>query len=610
LIRAVPGNRHGPFVFARTQIRTKMIPYKRPTVDDLINNVPSVLKSSRQFVAWNPKAGGKKVPLDGDGQSWGNYKDPTCWRTFDDALDLIEDGRAFGIGLALPSPEQIRALPEFNLVSGLVAFDGDAKRCAQAAPFKVPAHISEYVRSANSYSEFSPSLKGLRALIFGNLPTSKQCLEKPFGDGTELSLYHRSWVTLSGLRFGDSPETIEHRQEVIDHFVEELRLDRKAVGTAEACAKKPSSDSVYSAYVKEKFVLDQGRSASEDLIRQFIQGSNRSPKQLEDIIATWELRRGWNRGDTPDNSLYTKRIVEEALWLRRLYGWTLQDVVDIVIEFCKKNHLRWSYGRAKKQIADGLCYISTQTHRSGGGAVGDSVLLIHPHTTPPLTCMSDQIIEGQNQRAESASSPSLANSLALEKANTIRDTFASNSTMRSAEKVSRSFRHKSEARDNVLQTVEQYRGWVKSSTVATKAGMRLEAAKKQLQRLRRTGLVDGDGKGRYRAHRERRQRKLKPCCEKPIPKCRNSDKKRKTLSRTELIKRGWPPKLIDVVLPRPGQDYQEREVPIEHLGRVIQARFYWVSRIIQIETQPWFEGERLASRERPELKAISRLPHI
>jgi len=353
-----------------------MIQYARPTVDNLINNLPRILKSSRQFVAWNVERGDKKVPLKSDGHSWGNYKDPKCWRTLDDALDLLDNGRAFGIGLALPSPEQIRALPEFNLVSNLVAFDGDAKRCALAAPFKVPKHISEYVRSADSYSEFSPSLKGLRALIFGDLPISEQCLNKPFADGTELSLYRTGWVTLSGLACVGSSPTIEHRQEVIDHLVAELWPDL-AAGKA-ALAQELASASGPSAYPGDPFVLDWGRSASDRLIRQFVQGWDRTAKQLGDIIATWEMRRGWDHGDTPDNSLYTKRIVEEALWLRRKFGWTLQDVVDIVITFCKKNHLSWSPGRAKKQIADGLRFISTQTCQRGPGGDGNSELLISP----------------------------------------------------------------------------------------------------------------------------------------------------------------------------------------------------------------------------------------
>jgi hypothetical protein len=338
-----------------------MIQYARPTVDNLVNNLPDVLKSSRQFLAWNLEAGGKKVPLKEDGSSWGNYQDANCWRTFENAIDLLGRRRAFGIGLVLPSPQQIKTLPEFNLVPGLIAFDGDAKRSSQATPYHVPTHISDYVRSVQSYAEFSTSLKGLRALTFGDLRTHKQHLT--FGDGTELSLYRRGWVTLSGLPYGDSSPTIAHRQEVLDHFIKELWPDL-TTGAAAPASERPGP-SVRLASIEESFVLDWGRSANENLVQQFIQGWNRIPKQRGDIIATWEMRRGWNHGDTPDNSLYTKRIVDEALWLRRKFGWTLQDVVDIAITFCKRNHLSWSFGRAKKQIADGLRYISIQTCQRG-----------------------------------------------------------------------------------------------------------------------------------------------------------------------------------------------------------------------------------------------------
>ena len=181
--------------------------------------------------------------------------------------------------------------------------------------------------------------------MFGDLPISEQCLNKPFGDGTELSLYRTGWVTLSGLACVGSSPTIEHEQEVIDQLNEELwshLATRKA-----ALAQEPASASGYSAYLGDPFVLGLGRSAGEDLIRQFIQGWNRTPKQLGDIVATWDLGRGWDHGSTPDNSFYTKRIVEEALWLQRKFGWTLQEVVDMVITFCKK-HLFWSLRCAKK----------------------------------------------------------------------------------------------------------------------------------------------------------------------------------------------------------------------------------------------------------------------
>jgi hypothetical protein len=199
-----------------------MIQYARPTVDNLINNLPDLLKSSRQFLAWNVEAGEKKVPLRADGGAWGNYQDPSCWITFDHAIDLLDRRRAFGIGLVLPSPQHIETLAGFNLIPGLIAFDGDAKRSSIATPYSVPDHISGYIRSAQSYAEFSTSLMGLRALAFGDLPTHKQNLVRSFGDGTELSMYRVGWVTLSGLPYGDSCPTIEHRQDVVDQIVAEL----------------------------------------------------------------------------------------------------------------------------------------------------------------------------------------------------------------------------------------------------------------------------------------------------------------------------------------------------------------------------------------------------
>ena len=121
----------------------------------------------------------------------------------------------------------------------------------------------------------------------------------------------------------------------------------------------------------ESFILDRSRSVSEERIRQFIQGRDRTADQLSKITATWEMKRGWNHGNTPDSSMYTNRIVEEALRLRPLFSWTMQDVVDILITFCNKHQLQWSFGRAKRQIADGQRYVSRKTCQRGVGGGGD-----------------------------------------------------------------------------------------------------------------------------------------------------------------------------------------------------------------------------------------------
>jgi hypothetical protein len=160
-------------------------------------------------------------------------------------------------------------------------------------------------------------------------------------------------------------------------------------------------------------------------------------------------------------------------------------------------------------------------------------------------------------------------------------------------KLSGGFRHKSALRDTVLQAITKHPGWVKASTIAAETVMGAEAARKQLHRLAVAGLVDRDGKGRYRKHHERKLRKLKPCYSKPIPLCRGTSKIRETLSRSELSRRGWPKELIDKMFPEGKKDYIEREIVVDcWTGHVVKARFYSVSRIRAIERQPWFEVER------------------
>jgi hypothetical protein len=562
-----------------------MIEYARPSVDNLINNLPDILKSSRQYLVWDVEAGGKKVPLKPDGRSWGNYQDPNCWRTFGTAIDLLDRRRAFGIGLVIPSPQQVETLLEFNLVADLVAFDGDAKRSSVAAAYQVPTHISSYIRSVQSYSEFSPSLKGVRALVFGTLPTAKQSITKHFDDGTELSLYRAGWVTLSGLSCADSPPTIEHRQEAIDRILAELWPELKA-GTG--AVKERASAAIPPVYEGENFILDWSRIASEGLIREFIQGWRRTPKQVRDITETWELNRGWNHGNTPDSSMYTKRIVEEALWLRPSFGWTLQDVVDIVITFCKKNQLCWSFGRAKKQIADAERYIANTCQRSCGVA-GDFAPFasIQQHTTT-LTCKDSQIFQEDQPTIKSSLTDSRVNRLTSAAPPKSRDTFADTFEPGEKPKVSPGFRHRSVARDTVMQALGKRSGWVKIKTIAKETGKSVESAKKQLQRLKVAGFVDSDGRGHYRKHHERKRRELKPCSSKPIPKCRATDEERKTLSRTDLRKRGWPKDLIDKMFPEAGKDYKEKEIALrDWSGRSVRARLYWVSRVKAIELQPW-----------------------
>jgi hypothetical protein len=131
---------------------------------------------------------------------------------------------------------------------------------------------------------------------------------------------------------------------------------------------------------------------------------------------------------------------------------------------------------------------------------------------------------------------------------------------------------------------------VKVTTIARETGSRTEAVKKLFQQLGNIGLVDCDHKGRYRKHRERKPRKLKPCWSKPIQRCRSTGRERKSLTWGELKKRGWPTDLIDRLFPKPGKDYKEKEFALSGWsGHVVKTRIYPVSRIKAFELEPRFE---------------------
>src|ERR1039458_6412680 len=129
-----------------------MIHLTRPVVANLVRNLPDELRTSRQFLNWNATRDGKKIPLAPDG-SWGNASDPKCWRRFDDAVELVEQGKAFGLGMVIVPGERAAELLEYNLVTGLVAIDADAKRCSHASPFNIPENIAQPVRIIQTHTK-------------------------------------------------------------------------------------------------------------------------------------------------------------------------------------------------------------------------------------------------------------------------------------------------------------------------------------------------------------------------------------------------------------------------------------------------------------------------
>lgn len=577
--------------------------YTKPQLEDLHRNLPAVLKGARQFLPWKT-SGKRKIPIKPDGTN-ADYTDPQSWLSFEQTGELVHSGRAFGIGLALAQPDHAETFPDWHLVTGLVALDGDAKNNPDTNPRDIPDHLVGCFRRIASYTEYTTSLKGLRALVFGHLPIAKQSATHHFGDGTELSLYRAGWVTVSGLKVEDYPATIESREAELDALFHQLMAigQEPSRSSDQPPAQRPLASN-------GGYVVDWTRSAT-DLVMPFLKGINRTPDQADWLERTWNAQRGWvNARGEPDQSAYTNYIVREALWLRPYLNWDMQNVVDLVVTFCKLHGFQWSRSRAEKQIADSLAYIVNHSSRPavyGGGparrtpdgqanGIDDDEGVRDPTTTPsPLTCIDAEIGQDACTDQEHAKSACSFNNLACAWQPSEGDTKPEGNTECL---VSLPFVRKSASRDAVVAALSDVAGWTTRRAIEQRSGVAGNALTKQLTRLVSMEVAQRGADGRYRLRRPRKPRKVEPCRYKPFPVW-SDGRLIQSISRTKLVKRGWSRPLIDRLLPLAGRDFVRRRIKVKNWdGGFVDARFYSVERVLEMEHQPWFEWMRAELRPR------------
>ncbi len=176
--------------------------------------IPADLRAQKRFVGWKWKykpAEGKKAakwdkpPIDPRTGHEIDATDPANWLGFDEARQLaIRHGD--GIGIALGSKD--------NRL-GIVGVDIDA--CIDAQGNIDPAAIS-IVDKLNSYTEYTPSGKGLRVLVWASKP-GERCKHTK----RKVELYESDrYLTLTGRHYPGSPTTLEQRQAELTEVYNDL----------------------------------------------------------------------------------------------------------------------------------------------------------------------------------------------------------------------------------------------------------------------------------------------------------------------------------------------------------------------------------------------------
>ena len=183
-----------------------------PSVPCVPDQIPSALTALDQWVVWRYVIrDGKptKIPFDARTHREASSTDPSTWSTFAEVVHALGEGSAYaGVGFVF-SPD--------DPYSGI-----DLDDCIRDDGQLAPAAKS-IVKAFSSYTEISPSGKGVKIFIQGRKPAWARCKSKVIKGFKETEIYDTArFFTVTGHRLTESPTGVELRQKELDKLCDWL----------------------------------------------------------------------------------------------------------------------------------------------------------------------------------------------------------------------------------------------------------------------------------------------------------------------------------------------------------------------------------------------------
>ncbi|MBX3356685.1 MAG: hypothetical protein KF724_13400 [Phycisphaeraceae bacterium] len=180
-----------------------------PSLD--LMNIPAALRALPQWVCWKYiRRGGKqtKCPVNPHGGGRADSTDPATWASFDDACEAWTSSHHAGVGFV------------FSADDPFCGIDLDA--CIDESGVIVPA-AREIIDALDSYTEISPSGRGLKVFIAGRKPDGIGCRSKAITGFKETEIYDRErFFTVTGLRVDDVAHDVHDRQQALENLCQRL----------------------------------------------------------------------------------------------------------------------------------------------------------------------------------------------------------------------------------------------------------------------------------------------------------------------------------------------------------------------------------------------------
>ena len=175
-----------------------------------LDHIPSELRDCAQWVRWRyvgPE--NRKVPFDCNGGQQASSTDPATWSTFQQAIGFGFE-HFNGVGFVFTSEDDFAGV--------------DLDRCIDESGQLVP-EAQAIIDKLNSYTEVSPSGRGVKVFLRGSLPESAGSGRKrPAKTFKGIEAYHaRRYFTVTGQHLAGTPTTVEDRYaELLDVYNEYL----------------------------------------------------------------------------------------------------------------------------------------------------------------------------------------------------------------------------------------------------------------------------------------------------------------------------------------------------------------------------------------------------
>lgn len=173
----------------------------------LFRGIPQQLKARRGWAGWRAverDGRTRKVPVDPNTGRYASVTDRGTWGTYQQAVNAYDRGGLDGIGLLLGYEAEG---PGFLLGKPLTGFDFD--NCVDPRTQQIDPAVQLLLRALNSYSEISPSGRGIKAFAFGALAAGpcRRGGAEIYGSGR--------YFTVTGWRAEGCPRDVEDRGPVV-----------------------------------------------------------------------------------------------------------------------------------------------------------------------------------------------------------------------------------------------------------------------------------------------------------------------------------------------------------------------------------------------------------